>query len=372
MMPEAEAKRATILVVDDTPSNITLLNSLLRETYRVKLANSGAKALQLASVEAPDLILLDIMMPEMDGFEVCRQLQAMPATKHVPVIFLTAKTQPEDEEMGLSLGAVDFIHKPISPPLVAARIKAHLQVKAWRDHLQDHNVRLQREVELRLTEINHLQDAAINVMASLAEFRDDCSGKHSRRTQEYMQILARQMAREPAYAEVLTAGQILLISKSAPLHDVGKIAVPDHILLKPGQLSGEEFALMQTHAQRGYDILCRAGEHMGEHGHYLQIAKQIAHSHHEKWDGSGYPFGLRGDEIPLPAQMMALVDVFDALTTRRPYKKAWPIADACNFISTQRGSHFAPAVVDAFLQVQPEFARVASLFVDHYQEDAGV
>lgn len=358
-------RRATILVVDDTPTNLTMLNTLLRDTYRVKLANSGAKALQLAQVEAPDLILLDIMMPDMDGYEVCRQLKTQAATQRVPIIFLTAKTQPEDEERGLALGAVDFIHKPISPPLVAARIKTHLQMKSWQDFLQDQNHWLQQQVERRLSEINNLQDASIYVMVSLAEFRDECTGNHIRRTQEYVRLLAQEMATLPKYANELSASTILLISKSAPLHDVGKIAIADDILLKPGKLTEDEFEIMKTHAQRGYDILCRAGEHMGQHGEFLAIAKEIAIGHHEKWDGSGYPVGLKGEAIPLSARLMAVADVYDALLTVRPYKRPFSREEAHQFILNGRGKHFDPDVVDCFFNLLPQFEEVANVWADH-------
>ncbi len=357
-------RRATILIVDDTPANLTLLNGLLRDHYRVKLANSGTKALQLAQVEAPDLILLDIMMPEMDGYEVCRQLKAQPNTQRVPVIFLTAKTQAEDEEMGFAMGAVDFIHKPISLPIVAARIKTHLQMKAWQDFLQDQNHWLQQQVEQRLSEINHLQDASIYVMVSLAEFRDECTGNHIRRTQEYVRLLAQEMAKLPKHASYLTASMILLISKSAPLHDVGKIAIADHILLKPGKLTVEEMSVMKTHAQRGYDILCRAGEHMGENGEFLALAKEIALGHHEKWDGSGYPAGLAGDAIPLAARLMAVADVYDALLTVRPYKRPFSREDANQFILDGRGKHFDPDVVDCFFNILPALDEVAAIWAD--------
>lgn len=363
MTPSAN-KRPTILVVDDTPANLTLLANLLKEQYRIKVANNGIKALELAATAPPDLVLLDIMMPEMDGYEVCRRLKLDEATRKVPVIFLTAKTEVEDEELGFSVGAVDFIHKPISPPIVAARVKIHLEIKSWHDFLQDQNAWLQQQVEKRLSEINHMQDASICVMVSLAEFRDESTGNHIRRTQECVRMLALELAKLPHYSELLTPGYIELMSKSAPLHDVGKIAIPDHILLKPGKLTPEEFDIMKTHAQRGYDMLKRAGDHMGEQGEFLTLAMEIAGCHHEKWDGSGYPSGLIGDSIPLSARLMAVADVFDALLARRPYKEPMSIAEATAIIIEGKGKHFDPEVVEAFVVIHDDLKRIAIQWAD--------
>jgi putative two-component system response regulator len=355
----------TVLVVDDTPTNLKLLNDLLKDSYRVKLANNGIRALELAAAAPPDLVLLDIMMPEMDGYEVCRRLKAVEATVHVPVIFLTAKTEIEDEELGFSVGAVDFIHKPISPPIVLARVKTHLQVKAWQDFLQDQNAWLKKEVERRLSDVNRLQEASILVMVSLAEFRDECTGNHIRRTQEYVRVLAEQLARLPRYAPLLSPQQVELIAKSAPLHDIGKIAIPDHILLKPDKLTPEEFETMKTHTLRGYEMLRTAGQHMGEQGDFLAMAMEIARWHQEKWDGSGYPDGLAGEKIPLAARLMAVADVFDALTTSRPYKTAMTREQALAIIEQGKGAHFDPQVVEAFMAIQDDLKRIAAMWVDH-------
>ncbi|MEB0137191.1 two-component system response regulator [Actimicrobium sp. CCC2.4] len=364
-MSPSDKQRATILVVDDTPLNLSLLTHMLKDRYRVKVASNGAKALALAAASPPDMILLDIMMPEMDGFEVCRRLKENPVTRHIPVIFLTARTDIAAEEEGFAAGAVDFIHKPISPPIVAARVKTHLDIQSWQAFLQDRNAWLQRQVDQRLSEINHLQDAAICVMVSLAEFRDETTGNHIRRTQEYVRLLGVELARLPHYRERLTPGLIEQMSKSAPLHDIGKIAIPDHILLKPGKLTTDEFTIMKTHARCGYDMLVRAGVHMGERGHFLDVAKDIAGSHHEKWDGSGYPDGLAGQAIPLAARLMALADVFDALRSRRPYKEPMHSDQAAAIIVAGRGLHFDPEVVDAFLAIRPEFERIAAEWMDH-------
>jgi putative two-component system response regulator len=363
-MTTSNHERPTVLVVDDTPANLSLLSNLLKEQYRIKVANNGIKALELAAAAPPDLVLLDIMMPEMDGYEVCRRLKANEATRLVPVIFLTAKTETEDEELGFSVGAVDFIHKPISPPIVAARVKTHLEIKSWQDFLRDQNAWLQKQVEKRLSEINHLQDASIYVMVSLAEFRDECTGNHIRRTQEYVRLLAMAMAKLPHYSALLTPAYIEQMSKSAPLHDVGKIAIPDHILLKPGKHTPEEFAIMKTHAERGYEMLRRAGEHLGEQGEFLTLAMEIAGSHHEKWDGSGYPNGLAGSAIPLSARLMAVADVFDALLARRPYKEPMSSEQATRIILEGRSQHFDPEVVDTFIAILPQFEEVSRRWLD--------
>ncbi len=364
-----ENKRPTILIVDDTPTNLSLLSNLLKEHYRIRVANSGAKALELANASVPDLVILDIMMPEMDGYEVCRRLKANELTRKAPVIFLTAKNEVEDEELGLLLGAVDFIHKPISPPIVMARVKTHLEIKAWHDFLENQNAWLEKQVDQRLSEINHLQDASICVMVSMAEFRDETTGNHIRRTQEYVRMLAEELSKLPHYREYLTPSCIEQMSKCAPLHDLGKIAIPDGILLKPGKHTTEEFIIMKTHAQRGYDMLKRAGDYMGAHGEFLTMAMEIAGSHHEKWDGSGYPKGLVGAEIPLSARLMAIADVFDALLTRRPYKEPMSIEKTTEIILEGKGKHFDPEVVEAFSRIYQDMLKVAVLLVDIHEEN---
>lgn len=358
------AQLPSILAVDDTPANLSLLANLLRDQYQVRVANSGQKALDLAFAEPPDLILLDVMMPEMDGHEVMRRLQADPRTARVPVMFLTAKYSMEDEEFGLSLGAVDFVHKPISPPIVLARINTQLQIKSSQDFLQNQNIWLQQEVERRLAAVTRLQDASIWVMVSLAEFRDECTGNHIRRTQEYVRLLAEEMSHLPQYAGILTAEYIGLIAKTAPLHDIGKIAIPDHILLKPGKLTDEEFVIMKSHARRGDEMLARAGKLMGEEGAYFEMARQIAHFHHEKWDGSGYPDRLAGTAIPLPARLMAVADVYDALIARRPYKEPMTHAQAAGILEKGSGQHFDPNVIAAFQGIQDRFRMIAANWND--------
>ena len=356
--------RSTILVIDDTPTNLSLLNQLLGEHYRVKLANNGAKGLAIATASPPDLILLDIMMPEMDGYSVCKHLKASAKTSGIPVIFLTAKTETMDEEMGFELGAVDFIHKPIAPSIVLARVRTHLQIRVWQTFLEDQSEWLQHEVERRVNEVLHLQEATIRVMVSLAEFRDECTGNHIRRTQNYVRLLAEYLSTQARDRDFLTPEHIDQIAKASPLHDIGKIAIPDHILLKPGKHTPEEFAIMQTHSAKGENMLTTTRREMGEDNLMLQFATEIARSHHERWDGNGYPDKLAGENIPLSARLMAIADVYDALRSRRPYKSAFSHAEASALILRERGLHFDPELVDAFSALAPEFEKIAALLAD--------
>jgi putative two-component system response regulator len=357
--------RPTILVVDDTPDNLSLMTGLLKDTYKVKAATNGDKALKISQSDTPpDLILLDIMMPEMDGYEVCRRLKADPATREIPVIFLTAKTGVDDEKLGLELGAVDYITKPISPPIVLARVRNHLALKASADFLRDKADFLETEVAKRTSEVMAIQDVTIMAMASLAETRDSDTGNHIRRTQFYVKALAERLRTHPRFAGVLDDRSITMLFKSAPLHDIGKVGIPDRILLKPGRLTPEEFELMKTHTTLGRDAIQSAEQHLGMQVEFLTLAKEIAYSHQEKWDGSGYPEGLSGDAIPWSARLMALADVYDALICRRVYKAGMPHEQAVTIIIEGRGKHFDPDVVDTFLQIQDQFQEIARRYAD--------
>src|SRR5574343_786747 len=357
-------ERASILVIDDTPGNLSLLNQLLRTHYRVKLANSGERGLELAALSPTDLILLDIMMPEMDGYEVFERLKANPATRRIPVIFLTAKSGADDKERGLAIGAVDFIHKPIAPSVVLARVRTHLQIRNWQTFLEDKSAWLASEVEARVSEVSRLQEATIRVMVSLAEFRDECTGNHIRRTQDYVRLLAEYISRQPRDSAFLSAERIDHIAKAAPLHDIGKIAIPDHILLKPGRHTPEEFEIMKTHSRKGEGMLLRSQSELGDDNAMLRFAGQIARSHHERWDGGGYPDGLSGEAIPLAARLMAVADVYDALRSRRPYKAAFSHEEAVGILSEGRGKHFDPLLIDAFLAQEDVFAAIAIKLAD--------
>jgi putative two-component system response regulator len=338
---------------------------LLKDRYRVSLANGGEKALKLArDEEPPDLILLDIMMPGMSGFDVCMALKTDAATRDIPVIFLTAMNATEDEQLGLELGAVDFITKPINPPIVLARIETHLYLKQAADFLRDKNSFLEDEVARRTRELAAIQDVTILAMASMAETRDNETGNHIRRTQHYVKLLAENLRQHPRFADVLTDAYISTLFKSAPLHDIGKVGIPDRILLKPGRFEPHEFEIMKTHCKLGRDAIQQAEDQLGMKVDFLTIAKEIAYGHQEKWDGSGYPEGVAGDDIPVSARLMAVADVYDALISRRVYKEGMPHEKAVQIMRDGRGSHFDPDILDAFLAHTEAFHEIAARFAD--------
>lgn len=356
-------RKPSILVVDDTPDNLHVMSELLKAAYRVRIANGGAKAMQIAaSLDPPDLILLDIMMPGINGYEVCRQLKSDPKTAAIPVIFLTAKVEQDDEELGLALGAVDYITKPISPAIVLARVKNYLALRAAANFLRDQNSFLEQEVAKRTREVSAVQDVTILAFSSLAETRDLETGGHILRTQHYVRALAEQLRRHPQYRTFLTDNTVTLLFKSAPLHDIGKVGIPDRILLKPGRLTPAEFEVMKTHTTLGRDAIAAAEKALGTEVAFLSLAKDIAMSHQEKWDGSGYPQGLRGEAIPLAARLMAVADVYDALISRRVYKEPMSHEEAMDILVRGRGAHFDPAVIDALLVVEPEFREIAERY----------
>lgn len=362
-MSQVEEK-PVVLIVDDTADNITLLTSLLGGLYKNKVATNGPKALQIALKDPPDLILLDIMMPGMDGYAVCKELKTSPITQDVPVIFLTAKTQEDDEMHGFELGAVDYITKPISPPILMARVSTHLALQKARKSLAKHNEELEQEVEARTRQLAGLQDSLIQAMASMAETRDNETGQHIRRTQLYMHALAEHLKENPKFRNDLSERNITMIYKSAPLHDIGKVGVPDAILLKPGKLTPEEFEEMKKHTIYGRDTIIAAEKELETPEPFLAIARDIAYMHHEKWDGSGYPTGIGGEEIPLPARMMAIADVYDALISKRVYKGAMTHDQAKSIILEGRGSHFDPDLVDTFMRTSDLFYSIAQAYRD--------
>jgi len=355
---------STILVVDDAPNNISVISELLAERYRIKVATNGERALQICANDPPDLILLDIMMPGIDGYEVCRQLKQDHKTADIPIIFLTAKSEIDDERRGLNMGAVDYITKPISPPLLLARVDTQLRLKAVADFFKNENKYLEQEIKRRTHDIEAIQEVTIVMMASLAETRDQETGNHIARTQHYVRLLAEYLAAQRRHAADLDAYTIEMMFKSAPLHDIGKVGIPDSVLLKPGKLNDKEWEIMKTHAKIGKDSIEHAEDLLGRPVDFLRFAKEIAYSHHEKWDGSGYPQQLAGEQIPLSARLMALADVYDALRSRRVYKAAMSADDAATIILQGRGNHFDPDVVDAFVNCQSEFTAIANRFVD--------
>jgi len=360
--------KPTVLLVDASPANLSLLGKLLHHSYTVKAINHGAQALKIAYEEQPDLILLDIMMPDMDGYDVCRQLKAATSTCHIPVIFLTSKTEVRNAEMGMALGAVDYITRPINPAILLSRVRAHMGDALNTKTLRVNNAHLEYEVGKRARQLAALQQTSILAMSALAEVRDVDTGNHLRRTQNYIRALGKQLQGHPRFSDFLSDEMIDIVFKCAPLHDIGKVGIPDRILRKPGRYEPQEFAIMKTHPQLGWDALNKAQDAAGEAIEFLEIAKQIVLSHHEKWNGSGYPQGLAGDDIPIPARLMALADVYDALISPRVYKAGMSHFEAMQIIMAGSGTHFDPDVANAFLAVNPEFETIAIRFADQAEE----
>ncbi|MFC6440880.1 two-component system response regulator [Bowmanella sp. JS7-9] len=324
-------QRPTLLLVDDEPVNLRVLRQVLQDDYQLVFAKNGQEALRVALEKLPALILLDIMMPDMTGLEVCEHLKQQEQTRTIPVIFVTALNDQTDEARGLEAGAVDYISKPISPAVVKARVKTHLS--------------LVQADELRRTRLQIIQR-----LGRAAEYKDNETGMHVMRMSHYSQILAKASGMSDWQAEKLL--------NAAPMHDIGKIGIPDSIMLKPGKLTNEEFAIMKTHPQIGAEIL---GD---DDSDLISLAKSVSLTHHEKWDGSGYPIGLAGEAIPIEGRIVALADVFDALTSKRPYKDAWPLEKALGFIQEQAGKHFDPALVTLFVENIEQILAIKARFED--------
>ena len=325
-MPDADlSRRPTLLIADDEPTNLQVLRQILQADYRLLFAKDGLKAVELAHAEKPDLILLDVMMPNMTGHDACRALKADATTRDIPVIFVTAMADTEDEATGFELGAVDYIVKPVSAPIVRARVRTHLSL-------------------VRMDELRETRMQIIERLGRAAEYKDNETGLHVIRMSHYAQVLALAAGWSEVAAEELLA--------AAPMHDIGKIGIPDHILLKPGPLTPEEWTVMRSHPRIGADII---GEHRST---VLRLAREIALGHHEKWDGSGYPQGLSGEAIPMSARIVAIADVFDALTTARPYKKAWTVQAAVEQVQQDAGKHFDPTLVELFMGVLPQLLAI--------------
>jgi len=357
-------EKERILLVDDEAFYIKVLVELLGSDYQITLAKSGAQALKLLEGDVlPDLILLDVLMPGMDGYEICQAIKADARTRDIPVIFLTVKSEVEDEVKGFRCGACDYIVKPFSPPIVTARVATHLALQQSRKALRNSNAQLEQRVQQRTREISRTQDMAIYCMTSLAETRDNETGMHIRRTQHYVRVLAEHLHSHARFSDQLNDEFIELLFKSAPLHDIGKVGVPDRILLKPGKLNPEEWQEMQKHAQYGKEALDNAEREYGASS-FLSMAKDIAYCHHERWDGKGYPQALSGDDIPLAARLMALADCYDALISKRVYKPAFSFDDAADIIVKGRGTQFDPDMVDAFVALEAVFVDIARRFAD--------
>ena len=352
-----EAIRAKILGVDDTKTNIEVLEGILSAHYDVIVAMNGKKALFLAEKVHPDLILLDVMMPEMDGYETLRQIRQNPAIKDIPVFFLTAKSDSQSERQGLDLGAVDYIAKPFLPELILLRIKNQLEYKRQRDHL--HELVAEKTDDLRKT-----LKVLLTSLGALAEYRDPETGEHIRRTQLIVQRLAQALLNEGKFSDYIISNEYVdYYATAAPLHDIGKVGIQDEILRKPGRLNEEERKVMMMHPQMGYDVLLGATRELGG-SPMVRIAADMALAHHERWDGEGYPNGLKGDQIPIGARLMAVADVYDALVSKRPYKDPYPHEVAVREIVKGRGTQFDPDVVDAFLKIADSLPDIYEQFKD--------
>jgi len=339
------AEKSTVLIVDDTPENLDVLTGLLKHQYKIKAAKSGAIAIKLAQMNPkPDLILLDIMMPDVDGYEVCEVLKSQPNTAHIPIIFVTAKISSEDEVKGLSLGAVDYITKPINPAIALQRVQTHLS-------LYDQQQSLYLKVKEQTEEINHSKIEMVKRLGRAAEYKDNETGMHVLRMSHYCHVLA--------LACGMTLEDADTLREAAPMHDIGKIGIPDAVLLKPGKLDPEEWEVMQAHVNIGVDIL---GDTSGSK--LLEMAADVAQFHHEKWNGKGYPNGVSEESIPLVARIAAIADVFDALTSERPYKQAWSVERTIELLKEEKSNHFDPNLVDLFIENLPEILEIKARFKD--------
>jgi len=353
-----DSDRRTIILVDDSPDNLTQGKNLLNTFYRIYPAPSAAKLFETLEHLVPDLILLDIEMPEMNGYEVIRKLKGDTRFADIPVIFLTSKDDEASELEGFNLGAADYVYKPFSPPRLLKRIAKELLIARQKKDLRGITISLKREVDQKTAEVIDLQNTVLATVTGLVEFRDKLTGGHIERTQRYMEAMLQRMVDEGTYRDEIAGWNKDFFLPSVPLHDVGKIAISDLILNKPGALTPEEFEIMKTHVTIGVDaiegILNSAKEHA-----FLRHALYIVGMHHEKWDGTGYPVGLKGMDIPLEGRLMAIADVYDALISERPYKKAMPHDEAMKIITDGAGKSFDPVLVDIFRKVKDEFACVA-------------
>jgi putative two-component system response regulator len=350
--------RQTIFLVDDNMANLTAGKAMLKEYYDIFSMPSGTRLFAILEKVTPDLILLDIEMPEMNGYDALKKLKAEKKTRDIPVIFLTARNDPGSELEGLSLGAIDYISKPFSPPLLLKRIENHLLMRNQQTALKDYNDNLQKMVQKRTRQVQELQNSILNTVTEMVEFRDDVTGGHIERTQNYLKLLVDKLLSEKIYWEEVSSWNLEFLVPSAQLHDVGKIAISDAILNKPGKLTPEEFEIMKNHASIGEkaieDIMKKNSEN-----DFLYHAKIFAGTHHEKWDGSGYPRGLKNSIIPLQGRLMAIADVYDALIAERPYKKALSTQEAERIIIEGREKHFDPFLIELFEDLSPRFARIA-------------
>jgi putative two-component system response regulator len=353
-----EKKRQIIMLVDDNLTNLAIGKDVLKEYYDVFPIPSAEKLFGILEKVKPDLILLDIEMPDMNGYEAIKKLKADSVTREIPVIFLTARNDSGSELAGLSLGAIDYIFKPFSPPLLLKRIKNHLLLQAQKVELKNYNDNLQEMVRKRTEQVVDLQNAVLSTVAELVEFRDDITGGHIERTQRYLKLLVDKILEERIYHEETSTWNLEFLIPSAQLHDVGKIGISDAILNKPGKLTTEEFEIMKKHAEIGEQAIDAIMKTAKEHD-FLNHAKIFAGAHHEKWDGTGYPRGLKGADIPLQGRIMAIADVYDALIAIRPYKAPMSAEQANKIIIEGKGVHFDPLLVDIFESLKDKFEEAA-------------
>ena len=369
--------KKVILIVDDEAVNLTVLANLLKSTYSIRACKSGEKAIEALGDESlPDLILLDIMMPGMDGYAVLKKIRENIRTKEIPVIFISVLDSFFNEEKGFDLGAVDYITRPFQSNIVLLRIKAQLELKQARDLLNNQNIWLETEIGKHMKENQLIQEASLIALTQLVETRDQNTGNHILRTQKYVWCLAHNLQQKTKYHTILSNRNMKRIVKAAPLHDIGKIGIPDAILLKPEKLTPEEFDIIKTHSEIGANAIRSAiNQALNiESGltavekeaslKYFEEAENIARYHHEKWDGTGYPYGYAQNQIPLSACLMAFADVFDALTSARPYKKPWIFSETVDYMVGQSGKHFAPDVVDAFIEEKDSFEDILQTLSD--------
>jgi len=359
-MTQADQKK--IFLVDDSATNLTIGKNALIGKYNVFTIPSGEKLLNMLEKITPDLILLDVEMPEMDGYEAIKRVKSNSRTANIPVIFLTAKTEPANELEGLSLGAIDYITKPFSPPLLLKRIEVHLLVEEQKNELKNYNDNLMEMVRKKTETVLNLQNAILKTVAEMVECRDDITGEHIERTQAYLQTLLEKIVEEGLYKDYVSSWDMNVFVQSSQLHDVGKIAIKDSILQKPGKLTTEEFEEMKTHTVFGEMIVNKISKSAVEDT-FLRHAKIFAISHHEKWNGTGYPIGLAGEDIPLEGRLMAIADVYDALVSERAYKKPFSHEKAVEIIIEGKGTHFDPTLVDVFLSVADKFKEIMETIV---------
>lgn len=352
-----ESVKPLVIVVDDEATNLQILKDILEDDYTVRLSPSGERALAYMQRHIPDIILMDLQMPGMNGYDVIRAINKNPMWQGIPVLILTAQEDRESEELAFELGAVDYIRKPISAGVVKARLNLHME-------LERHRKNLEGLVNVRTDQLRKTQDAILNILANMTSFRDNETGAHIKRTTIYTQVLMENLIKKRHPDYIVEPQYVDSVVKSAKLHDIGKVAIPDTILFKPAKLTVEEFEVIKKHTIYGGYIIDTAIDELGETSYFLNVARELVIGHHEKWNGSGYPSGIKGDSIPLSARVMAIADVYDALISERPYKKPFSHETSINIILKDSGTHFDPTLVELSIDVMESFKDIALLHKD--------